>query len=297
MIVSPELEGTFREVLTDDERGHEHQPYVMHLLQMLADGEPLPALSDAVEQTVRDGTWKQGVRCAALDVLTTYHLRGQLGTAALQGMLADIINGSLDDPADELLGILLKALYPNVLSIGDVQRYLREPKLKHMSSEYSRFWTEHVPRESTPEQLADLLDGIADRFAEYRPFMVSEVGRDTRLGQLPVELLNRVLRETRGSVAAERLYEWLGVVSDPGLRWPEWGTARVRSELERNADTLKDLITHGVENVPAQGRRVQGPGRPSPVRGSPVGIRAVVPADGARRRRGQGSVLLSPGTP
>ena len=246
VIVSPELEGTFREVLTDDERGHEHQPYVMHLLQMLADGEPLPALSDAVEQTVRDGTWKQGVRCAALDVLTTYHLRGQLGTAALQGMLADIINGSLDDPADELLGILLKALYPNVLSIGDVQRYLREPKLKHMSSEYSRFWTEHVPRESTPEQLADLLDGIADRFAEYRPFMVSEVGRDTRLGQLPVELLNRVLRETRGSVAAERLYEWLGVVSDPGLRWPEWGTARVRSELERNADTLKDLITHGV---------------------------------------------------
>ena len=253
VIVSPELEGTFREVLTDGERGREHQSYVMHLMQMLADGGPLPALSDVLEQTVRDETWYQSVRCAALDVLTTYHLRGQLGTAALQGMLADIINGSLDDPADELLGILLKALYPNVLSIGDVQRYLREPKLKHMSSEYSRFWTEHVPRESTPEQLADLLDGIADRFAEYRPFMVSEVGRDTRLGQLPVELLNRVLRETRGSVAAERLYEWLGVVSDPGLRWPEWGTIRVRFELERNADTLKDLIAHGVETCLRRG--------------------------------------------
>ena len=253
VIVSPELEGTFREVLTDDERGHEHQPYVMHLLQMLADSEPLPALSDAVEQTVRDGTWKQGVRCAALDVLTTYHLRGQLGTAALQGMLADIINGSLDDPADELLGILLKALYPNVLSIGDVQRYLREPKLKHMSGEYSRFWTEHVPRESTPEQLADLLDGITERFAEYRPFMVGDVGLYTLLGQVPLELLRRILKDRRDTVAVDRLHEWLGVVSDPGLRGPESQTSSITWDLQWNADKLKALIAHGVETCLRRG--------------------------------------------
>ena len=53
-IVSPELEETFREILTDGERGHEHQSYVMLLMQMLADGEPLPALSDVLEQTVRE---------------------------------------------------------------------------------------------------------------------------------------------------------------------------------------------------------------------------------------------------
>ena len=215
VIVSPELQGTFREVLTDDERGHEHQPYVMHLLQMLADGEPLPALSDAVEQIVRDGAWKQGVRCAALDVLTSYHARGQLAPTVLEAMLADIVDGSLDDPADELLGILLKALYLSVLSIGDVQRYLREPKLKHMSGEYSRFWTEHVPNESTPEQLADLLDGIAERFAECRPFIVGKVGSYTRLGQLPLELLNRVLRDRRDTVEVDRLYEWLGAGIGP----------------------------------------------------------------------------------
>ena len=48
-IVSPELEGTFRQVLADAERGNEHQSYVMLLMQMLADGEPLPALSDVLE--------------------------------------------------------------------------------------------------------------------------------------------------------------------------------------------------------------------------------------------------------
>ncbi len=251
-IVSPELEETFREILTDGERGHEHQSYVMLLMQMLADGEPLPALSDVLEQTVRDRTWNQGVRCAALDVLTSYHAQGRLGFAGLKGMVAEIDNDSLDDPQDELMGILLKAMYPNVLSIAEVQRYLRKPKLVEMTGEYSRFWTEHVPKESTPEQLADLLDGIAERFAKNRPFMVGDVGLYTRLGRLPVELLNRFLRETRwrnpsGSVAADRLYEWLGVVSDPSLRLPERDQILLRFDLEWDADTLTALIAHGVE--------------------------------------------------
>ena len=251
-IVSPELEGTFREILTDGERTPDHQSYVMLLMQMLADGEPLPALSDVLEQTVRDGTWNQGVRCAALDVLTSYHARGRLGFAGLKGMVAEIEEGSLDDPQDELLGILLKALCPKVLSVAEVQRYLREPKLVAMTGEYTNFWTQHVPKESTPEQLADLLDGIAKRFVEYRPFMVGDVGLYTRLGQLPVELLIRVLRETRWnnpgrSVAADRLYEWLGVVSDPGLGVPEWQKSSFRFDLQWSSDALKALIAHGVE--------------------------------------------------
>ena len=91
-----------------------------------------------LERTVRDRTWYPGVRCAALDVLTTYHARGRLGFPRLKGMMAEIGNGSLDDPQDELLGILLKALYPNVLSIAEVQRYLREPKLVERTGEYAR---------------------------------------------------------------------------------------------------------------------------------------------------------------
>ena len=249
-IVSPELEGTFRQILTDGERGCEHQSYVMHLMQMLADGEPLLALSDVLEQTVRDRTWNQGVRCAALDVLTSYHAQGRRGLAGLKGMVDEIDNGSIDDPQDQLMGILLKALYPNVLSIAEVQRYLREPKLVATTGEYAQFWTEHVPKVSTPEQLADLLDGIAERFAEYRPFMVGDVGLYTRLGRLPVELFNRFLsvtRRNRGSVAADRLYGWLGVVSDPGLRLPEGDKTLLRFDLEWDADTLKALIAHSVE--------------------------------------------------
>ena len=257
-IVSPELEGTFREVLTDGERGHEHQSYVMLLMQMLADGEPLPALSDVLEEIVRDRTWNQGVRCAALDVLISYHAHGPLRAEMLKRMMTEIEDCSLDDPQDELLGILLKALYPNVLSVAEVQRNFREPKLVTTTGEYTQFWMDHVPKESTPEQLAELLDFIAERFAEYRPFMVGDVGLYTRLGQLPLELLDRVLRETRwrnpgGSVAVDRLHEWLGVVSDPGLRLPDWRKGSIRSDLEWDADTLKELIAHSVETCLRRG--------------------------------------------
>ena len=252
-IVSPQLEGTFREILTDEERGRENQSYVMILMQMLADGEPLPMLSDVLEQVVRDQTWNQGVRYAALDVLTSYHVRGQLGSAGFKKMVAEIDNGSLDDSQDELLGILLKALYPKVLSIAEIQRYLREPKLVTMTGEYSSFWTTHIPRESTPEQLAALLDGITERFSEYKPFMVGDVGLYTRLGQLPVKLLNRVLRERYEVVAVNRLYEWLSVVSDPDLPLPKGETIHVRFGLEWNEDTLKALIAHGVETCLRRG--------------------------------------------
>ena len=257
-IVSPELEGTFREVLTDVARAPEHQSYVMHLMQMLGDGEPLLSVSDLLDEIVRDPTWNQGVRCAAVDVLISYCTRGCLGPKKLKRLLAEIDNGSIDDSQDELLGILLKALYPNVLTITEVHGYLRKPKLGTMTGEYSDFWTEHVPRNSTPEQLARLLDGIVERFAEYRPFMVGDVGLDTRMGRLPVELLNRLLSATlgqRGRVAAERLYEWLGVVSDPCLRLPEADKTMVRFDLQWNADMLKALIAYGVETCLRRGEK------------------------------------------
>ena len=256
-IVSPELEEAFREILSEGRRDHEHQPYVMHLLQMLADGEPLPALSDMLEGIVRDPTWFQGVRCAALDVLKAYRDCGVIKTEKLTRMVAEIEDGSLHDPQDELFGILLKALYPNVLSVAQVQRYLREPKLAE-SGEYVGFWMDHVPKESTPEQLADLLDGIAARFEDYRPFLARRPGQYSRMPQLPMKLLTRVLRETRWrtpheSVAVDRLYEWLGVVSDPGSGLPEGDMVLVKSDLGWNSDALKALIAHGVKTCLRRG--------------------------------------------
>ena len=113
-------------------------------------------------------------------------------------MIAEIKDGSVDDPNDELLGVLLKGLYPGELSASDLLDHLRQPKMTSASGEYTNFWTRHVPGESTPEQLGGLLDGIAGRFADYRSFMVGDVGLYTYMGHLPIALLEKALRGLDG---------------------------------------------------------------------------------------------------
>ena len=252
-IVSPELEGTFTEILSDPERAHEQQCYGLLLTQMLADGDPLPALSDLLVDMVRNESWYPNVRCGALDVLTGYSERGCLESVALETILREIVDGSIADPDDELLGILLKSLYPRVLPMAEVRKHLREPNLKTMTGEYSRFWTEHVRRESTPEQLAELLDGIAENLDEHRNFMSGDVGSNTRMARLAVEALEEVLRPGRGRVAADRLYNWLGTFSENGCQVFDRDIAWLRFGLEWDAPALKALIVHAVETCLAAG--------------------------------------------
>ena len=257
-IVSPDLEDTFREILSDGERGHAHQCYVLLLMQMLADGDPLPELSDVLEETVRDTTWYQNVRSVALEVLAGYSERSRFDSAALRTMVCEINGGVIDDPDDELLGILLKSLYPRVLPMAEVRTYLRAPKLKSMMGEYSKFWTDHVPRESRPEQLGELLDGIAANPEICKAFMLDEVGTSTRMARLPVEVLRRVLRDRQGRVATDQLYNWLGMFSDNGLKVVDQDIASLRFALAWDAKALKALIAHAVESCVANGEACAG---------------------------------------
>ena len=247
-IVTPELEETFREILSDSDRESNHQSYVMMLLGILADGEALPGLSALVQQIVRDNTWNQGVRCAALDVLVKQNEQDHPDASILEGILEDIEAESICDPEDELLGIVLQALYPKALSVAHVLRFLRRPKYTASMGEYSRFWTSHVPESSTCAQLGELLDAIAAGFNDYRSFLAGEIGVNTLLGQLPIILLSRILEMSPGNVSVERLFSWLLVASDPELRTPKSQFFDVQFWLRREEEVLKRLIVHGVDS-------------------------------------------------
>ena len=78
-------------------------------------------------------------------------------------LVDEIEEGTIEDSEDELLGILLKALYPETWSVNEIQRFLRMPKMDSRTGEYADFWTLHVPKESTPDQICDLLDLVASR--------------------------------------------------------------------------------------------------------------------------------------
>ena len=135
--------------------------------------------------------------------------------------------------------------------------------------EYSRFWTDHVPRASTPEQLAELLDGIAASLEDCRTFMTGKVGTYTRMARLPVEALEQVLRDTRGRVAPDRLYNWLGMFSDNGLQVLDRDIVSLRFWLGMGRGGTEGPHRPRRRHLSRQRRRLRGCGRPPPVRGTP----------------------------
>ena len=73
-----------------------------------------------------------------------------------------------------------------------------------------------------------------------------------------MNLLTRVLRENRRTesgtgVTVDRLYQWLGVVSDPDLALADWQKANIEFDLRWDSDLLKGLIVHGVETCLSSG--------------------------------------------
>ena len=246
-LVSVELQDAFREILTTRERKYPSQPHVMMALQALEDGQPLPDLVPRVLQIVRDPSWLPGIRCAALDTLIEYQKRKALQTDALLELLADIDAGKLEGPLDDLLGILLKALYPGDLPIAEALKYLRCPKSLMVGEQLLAFWTTHVPAESTDEQRAELLDAMAADFGPFRSAMIGESSLDSIMGQLPAELLKLRLRGSLDDIPIERLWDWLLVASQPGLRVLDRVAGAVSLELEQEEDRLKELLTYGVK--------------------------------------------------
>ena len=246
-IVSSELEANFHEILSDSDRSQEHQPYVMMLLQILADGEPLPGLSSRLQDIVVDSSWLPGVRCAALDVLISYNRNNCLETDVLVKLVDAIEEGTIEDSEDELIGILLKALYPETWSVSDIQRFLRMPKMDSATGEFIDFWTLHVPKASTPDQICDLLDLVASEFGEYRSFMTGEVSRHTRMEVLPVELLEKLRNGPWDAIEVDRLLRWLKVDSELRQSAPQSLTSTIAFGLGWNQDKLKELVAYAVE--------------------------------------------------
>ena len=205
--MSPELQDAFEAILSNADRGYPNEPYVMMVLQALADGEPLPRLVSEVLRIVRDSSWMPGVRCAALEVLIAYREQGVVGTNALLELLGGVDAEQVDDGGDQLLGLLLKALFPRDLSVAEVLKYLRYPKVANVGSELVTFWTRHVPKTATDDQRAEVLDAIAADFDSYRAFMTRRTGLYTAMGQLPVDLLSLLLRGSMDVIPLDRLLQ------------------------------------------------------------------------------------------
>ena len=245
-LATNDMEDDFHEILTNPARDDARQRFVLIVLQSLTHGQIIGALSDLLMKTVRDDSWWSRVRHQALDAFIGYVEQGT-GTVDLRVLLEDIHAGSVSDPDDELLGVLLKELYPKVLSASDLLKYLKIPEDPSLYGKYVSFWIRHLPESSTNMQLAELLGAITERFNQLSPVIgySESFNRGKLLARLLARFLETAKRPVFSVVSVEHLFDWLKMVLDETPAHSR-RTKIIKSWMSSHPDEYKEMIKIGM---------------------------------------------------
>jgi hypothetical protein len=118
----------------------------------------------------------------------------------------DIRAGIVEDCDDEILGIILKELYPQLIPPDRIFDYLHVPKVESLIGSYRVFWIHYLPEKSSKESLLAVLD----RFIQVKPD-IDHILKEHHQNRMAGNLLVRGLKEFGDTIANEQLYDWLGI--------------------------------------------------------------------------------------
>ena len=214
-LASADMEPTLRGVLTDPDRSDAKQKVAELVVGALTQTPASEGMADVLLDVCRDESRWSGVREFALDAWIHSLADDPTRTDRLRVVLGEIRDGSIEDYGGELLGTLLRELYPGAIGPADLWQCFRIPD-EPLLGRFHRFWDD-LP-DTCPE---DDLPAHLDYLATSRG--ITHTGPDlTRPSDLPVRFLARAV-ETRGErVEASRLVTWLRVGLDPwGMLRPE----------------------------------------------------------------------------
>ncbi|WP_419160894.1 hypothetical protein [Candidatus Palauibacter sp.] len=183
-------------------------------------GYTAPTAREILPAVLRDDSWRSTVRQRALVALI--HLLEQQadGPPILLGLLREIDEGRIPEDEDgELRGELLTRLYPQHIAAGEVwdcamrmwhvdDRAPDDPAVSPVPrGKGEAFWTEHLVKESAPEGIRSLLDGLVAR-AEELIFLLAQ----NDVESVVFRLLARGLELFGEGMEVSELYEWFDVV-------------------------------------------------------------------------------------
>lgn len=253
---TPKVESIFRDVLTSSRRSEEHQILTGFVLDVLKRYEFMPDFSEILLEIVRDNTWPPYINELALDTFISSCPEDSEIAGELKTLLADVHDGSISDPDNELLGMLLLELYPRELPPSEVWDYLYEPVGRESEGTYWQFWQcafsdrfsgnrEMEEIDVDEIEVEELLDSLRQRIPGLRIAFDSWL-----LNGLPRRLLACGLQMHGDRVDRGRLYDWLGVGLSDSAEHDEYclePISQIRAWLERRPDTQKAVFEEGLD--------------------------------------------------
>ena len=245
-LVAAETEAQIRQVLGSADRGLPQQERAAFILLILGQSQKLAGLAPEMLGIVRDDSWPQQVRRRALEGFIRKRKGSLALTGELQALLADIRASGVTASNQDICGILLEDLYPDVVRPSNVWDYLTEAAGCDMADSYWQFWTKTLLAKASDRDIADLLDSLAPQISNLEPAFDS-----IHRSELPVLLLERGLRLHGDRVAWGRVYQWLGAgaqVLDRFRGHPPEAVLQIRAWLEQRPDIQKDVVLRGLKS-------------------------------------------------
>ena len=226
-LATPDLEPAFERVLTSPRRDKEYQEFICLVLDILMESASTPGLSETLLGVVRDEAWWSGVRRWALDAFFNNCPVGDK-SERLGALLADIREGNVSDPDDDLLGTLLDRLYPQDLSTREVWDHFSRQQNPDHFGRYRWFW-ERLAETSPGDHVVKHLDHLSRRPPRSGASLYLDHFSRLRLGLVArgLDLYGDKLVSKR---EIARLYDWLGVAS-----------VRDRNYLGDRDETVNDI--------------------------------------------------------
>lgn len=204
-LADPALTVDFQNWLNSPERDDNYQSFLAFVLDVLSEGDPIPELAPLLKSIAEDTTRWLSIRSAAL----LAWLNGVPAPDEAQALLDAIYDKQIDDPNDQLAGLLLQYLYPNHLSPEQLLRYWHPRKQRNFSGQYSWFW-EHELTACVPDaHLPVLLDRLAKA-----PSLVNAQTKDFHFQRMISQLLGKGLEKFGDDIDNRRLLAWLRIGTD-----------------------------------------------------------------------------------
>jgi len=236
-----DMEETFGKWLQSPERTPAHQAVLNCVLDAMEHGQYMPALASELEKIVKDKTYWPGLRRNALNTLLVYAKKTNDLTAP-QRLLQAVHHGDIEDSDNDLLGTLLRQLYPLAIAAKDLWRYYK-PSSQTYINQHWEFWrylaTCYAPREDIPVLLDALLATNIRLHSKPDEHHLTEIFGD---------LLCEAIVYFGENCTIERLYAWftlsIGAYSDNNLSSDKKN--KLGQWLTEHPDIYKNLVGYGI---------------------------------------------------